>query len=220
MEYSQKEYLMLSGIQHFAFCRRQWALIHVENQWQENYHTAIGNVFHEKAHDNTFVEKRGDIITSRAIPIHSTELKISGECDIVEFRKNLNGVEINGYEGLYIPYPIEYKKGSPKKTDIDILQLVAQVICLEEMFLCDIDRGYIYYGKTRHREEVVISDELKNKVRMMVKEMHMIFKEGYTPKVRLTKACNACSLREVCLPELSETRSVKSYIEKNIKEDQ
>lgn len=220
MEYKQKDYLMLSGIQHFAFCRRQWALIHIENQWQENYHTAVGNVFHEKVHDNTSAEKRGDIIVSRGVPIHSTILKISGECDVVEFRRDARGIKINGYDGTYIPYPIEYKKGSPKKTDIDVLQLVAQAMCLEEMFLCDIECGYLYYGKTKRREKVGITIELKERVSSMAREMHMLFKKGHTPKVKPTKACNSCSLRDICLPELSKFRTVKSYIENNIKEDQ
>lgn len=219
MEYKQKEYLMLSGIQHFAFCRRQWALIHIENQWQENHHTAVGNVFHEKVHDNTSVEKRGDIIVSRGIPIHSTTLKISGECDVVEFRRNAKGIKINSYDGTYIPYPVEYKKGSPKKTDIDVLQLVAQAMCLEEMFLCDIECGYLYYGKTRHREEVKITEELKDRVGRMTKEMHMLFKKGHTPKVKPTKACKLCSLKDICLPELSKVKTVRTYIENNLKED-
>lgn len=220
MEYKQNEYLMLSGIQHFAFCRRQWALIHIENQWQENYHTAVGNVFHEKVHDNTSVEKRGDIIISRGIPIHSNTLKISGECDVVEFRKNSKGIKIDRYDGTYIPYPVEYKKGAPKKTDIDILQLVAQAMCLEEMFLCDIEYGYLYYGKSRHREKVKITEELKVRVGSMTKEMHMLFKKGHTPKVKPTKACNLCSLKDICLPELTKVKTVRAYIEKNIMEDQ
>jgi CRISPR-associated exonuclease Cas4 len=113
--YKQEEYLMLSGIQHFVFCKRQWALIHIENVWQDNYHTAIGNVFHEKVHNSAVFEKRGNIITSRAMPIHSSVLGISGECDVVEFISDKKGVKIQGREGMYIPCPVEYKKGSLKK---------------------------------------------------------------------------------------------------------
>jgi len=211
---------MLSGIQHFVFCKRQWALIHIENVWQDNYHTAIGNVFHEKVHNSAVFEKRGNIITSRAMPIHSSVLGISGECDVVEFHQDMNGIKLYGREGKYIPYPIEYKKGNPKKNDIDILQLTAQSICLEEMFLCNIKCGYLYYGKTRHRERIEITEELKAKVCKLVEEMHLLYNKGYTPKVKFRKDCDLCSLKELCMPVIYNKRTVKEYIEKRIKEEE
>ena len=141
MEYREDDFLMLSGIQHYAFCKRQWALIHIEQQWQENLHTVVGELFHKKAHDKFSYEKRGDVIITRGLPIHSRELGISGECDIVEFQEKENGIKLFGRSGTYQPYPVEYKKGSPKNTEADILQLAAQAMCLEEMFSISVPEG-------------------------------------------------------------------------------
>ena len=146
--YNEEDYLQLSGIQHFAFCRRQWALAYIELQWSENERTVDGKLLHEKAHDVTSEEKRGDLIISRAMPIHSRELGISGECDIVEFHRGETGITLTGREGKYEVVPIEYKRGRPKQNDVDILQLAAQAMCLEEMLCCDIPYGFLYYGCT------------------------------------------------------------------------
>lgn len=121
MEYREEDYLMLSGIQHFEFCRRQWALIHIEQQWKENEHTVEGELLHKRAHDPWAAEKRNDMIVSRGLPIYSRSMGISGACDIVEFCKVQDGISLHGHRGLYQVYPIEYKKGSPKDTEIDIL---------------------------------------------------------------------------------------------------
>ncbi|NLM50619.1 MAG: CRISPR-associated protein Cas4 [Clostridiaceae bacterium] len=217
--YKEEEYLMLSGIQHFAFCKRQWALIQIENVWQENYHTAIGNILHERVHDSTNFEKRGNIIISRGMPIFSASLGIRGECDVVEFVKDSGGVKIHGRDGKYVPYPVEYKKGSPKKNEVDILQLAAQVMCLEEMFLTNIPYGYLYYGQTRHREKIEITKEIREKVSAMFCEMHMLFKRGHTPKVNPSKSCNSCSLVNLCLPVLCKNKSAKDYIENMLNEE-
>lgn len=218
-EYNQEDYIMLSGIQHYAFCTRQWALIHIETAWKENVHTVVGNLFHDKAHSG-MNEKRREIIISRSLPINSRKHGISGECDIVEFHKDENGVNINGRSGKYIPYPIEYKKGSPKTDNIDILQLTAQVICLEEMFCCNIKYGYLFYGKTKRREKIMITLELKEEVSKLFFEMHNLLEKGNIPKIKPTKKCRQCSLADVCLPTLSEKMSVKNYIDKKLKEDE
>ena len=210
--YSEDEYLMLSGIQHFVFCRRQWALIHIEQQWAENYRTADGMVMHRNVHDADFHEKRGDVVISRAMAVSSARLGISGECDAVEFRRNENGIELFGLEGKYSVTPIEYKRGSPKENDSDIMQLAAQAMCLEEMLCCEIDKGYLYYGETRHRTEVKITDELRLKTEKALKEMHELYSRRYTPKVKRTKACNACSLKNICLPVLCSDKSARKYI--------
>lgn len=217
-EYSEDEYLMLSGIQHYSFCKRQWALIHIENQWNENVRTIEGEILHDKAHDNTFKEKRGDVIISRGMPIVSRFLGVSGECDVVEFHKDKNGVNIIGREGLYKVYPVEYKKGKPKMDDIDIMQLTAQAMCLEEMLCCEIEKGFLYYAETRHRETVVIDSQYRNKVITLFDEMHKLYEKRHTPKVKRTKACNACSLKDICLPVLLKKKSVKEYISQAIRE--
>lgn len=125
---------MVSGIQHFAFCRRQWALIHIDEVWAENERTAEGRIIHNTAHDVYRSESRGEVILSRAMPIFSRTLCLSGECDVVEFRRTTkNGISLHGRDGLYTVYPVEYKRGSPKENPCDILQMTAQAMCLEEM---------------------------------------------------------------------------------------
>ena len=212
MEYAEEEYLMISGIQHFKFCRRQWALIHIEQQWSENYHTAVGELMHKKAHGPYITEKRKDVLIVRALPIASRKLGAVGECDIVEFHKCDDGVSLRGHRGLYSIYPIEYKKGKPKVSEEDKLQLVVQTMALEEMFSTQIEEGAIYYGETRRREVVQVSQELRDMATKMFEEMHDYFKRGYTPKVKQSKSCNSCSLKDICLPRLNKAGSVKNYI--------
>ncbi|MGI8214587.1 CRISPR-associated protein Cas4 [Bacillus cereus] len=211
-------YLMLSGIQHFQFCKRQWALIHIEQQWEENVRTIEGKFLHQKADQPFIKEKRGNKFTVRAMPIKSNELRITGVCDVVEFIKDNNGIEINGAEGKYIVQPIEYKRGKPKINDSDVLQLTAQAICLEEMLLCEIKTGFIFYNEIKHRIEVPLTTYEKNNVRSIVKEMYDYYKRKYTPKVKTGSFCKSCSLQNLCLPGLMNKRSVKSYIDGKIHE--
>lgn len=219
MEYTEDEYLMLSGIQHFEFCRRQWALIHIEQQWEENVHTVVGELMHKKVHDPYLVEKRKGVLMVRALPVSSRSMGVSGECDLVEFVKCEDGITLFGHRGFYSVYPVEYKKGKPKKTEEDHLQLVAQAMCLEEMFSTQISEGAIFYGETRRRENVTFSQELRNEVRESFLEMHQYYDRGYTPKVKKTKACNSCSLSDVCIPKLEKSISVKAYLSAMLKED-
>ena len=220
MEYAEDDYLMISGIQHFKFCRRQWALIHVEQQWEDNAHTVDGELMHKKVHDPYLTEKRKEVIIARAMPVSSRELGISGECDAVEFHKCEDGIKLHGHRGLYSVYPIEYKKGKPKLTEEDKLQLTAQVLCLEEMFSTQIPEGAIFYGETRRREPVEITKELREEVRDVFREMHGYYSRRYTPRVKYSKSCNACSLKEICLPKLGKTGSVKSYIQRMLEEEE
>lgn len=144
--------LLISGLQHFSFCRRQWALIHIEMQWDDNYLTVDGSLRHEKADDPEFTEKRGGLIVSRAMPVRSDRYGIVGKCDVVEFRADPSGVPIVGREGLWLPTPVEYKRGRSKVIDADRLQLCAEAICLEEMLCCPpilsayTDRLSLLYG--------------------------------------------------------------------------
>ena len=173
--YKEEDFLQLSGIQHFAFCRRQWALAYIELQWQENVRTVEGKILHENAHDASINEKRGDLLIVRAMPIHSREMGVSGECDVVEFHKVKDGIHLAGKDGLYKAVPIEYKRGRPKTDDSDLLQVAAQAMCLEEMLCCDISYGYIFYGETRHRMKVEFTDEVREKVRKIFAEMHKYY---------------------------------------------
>lgn len=219
MEYSEEDYLFISGIQHFKFCRRQWALIHVEQQWEENVHTVIGELMHKKAHDPYLTEKRKDTIIVRALPVVSKEMGITGECDVVEFRRCEDGVRLHGHRGLYSIYPVEYKKGKPKTDEKDQLQLAAQAMCLEEMFSTKIKEGALFYGETKRREIIHITDELRLEVRDMFQEMHHYFSRHYTPKVKTSKSCSSCSLKESCLPKLSKTVSVGTYVKRMLQEE-
>ena len=213
MEYTEDDYLMISGIQHFKFCRRQWALIHVEQQWAENVHTVMGELMHKKVHDPYLTEKRKDTILVRALPVSSRTMGVSGECDLVEFHKCEDGIRLHGHRGTYLIYPVEYKKGKAKSTDADRLQLAAQAMCLEEMLCCDISYGYIFYGETRHRMKVEFTDEVREKVRKIFSEMHKYYEQRYTPKVKTSKKCNACSLKDICIPALNKKKSVSRYID-------
>lgn len=212
MEYKEDDFLMISGIQHFKFCRRQWALIHIEQQWEENVHTVVGELMHKKAHDPYLTEKRKGVLITRALPVSSRFLGISGECDVVEFHEKEDGMMLHGHRGLYEIYPIEYKKGKPKESEEDILQLTAQAMCLEEMFSSDIQEGALFYGETRRREPVKITEELRIQVKDIVKEMHQYYERRYTPRVKYSKRCNACSLKDICMPKIGKMKSAKNYI--------
>lgn len=213
MIYSEDEYLLLSGIQHFAFCRRQWALIHIEQQWAENYRTVDGNIMHERVHDAGFHEKRGDTIITRAMAVSSARLGLSGECDAVELKRSDDGIEIFGLEGKYSVMPVEYKRGEPKDDDCDIMQLTAQALCLEDMLCCHIPFGFLYYGEIRRRVKVDFDADIRRRTEAAVKEMHELYKRKYTPKVKRRKACNACSLKDICLPVICGNKSASDYVE-------
>lgn len=208
----ERDFLQLSGIQHFIFCRRQWALIHIEKLWQENLLTTEGDIFHQRAHDAQQRERRGDLLILRSLPVVSRRLGLSGSCDVIEFHIDPNGISLRGEEGLWQPYPVEYKRGSPKQHDADKLQLCAQAMCLEEMLCCRIPEGALFYGETRRRLNVSFDDSLRLQVENAVAEMHQLMQRGHTPRVKPTKACGACSLKELCLPRLRRSGSVSAYL--------
>ena len=147
-EYPEEDWLALSGLQHFSFCRRQWALIHIEQQWQENYLTTAGHLEHERAHDYEQSESRGDTLIMRDLRVFSRHLGITGACDVVEFHQSDDGVPLRGRNGLWSAYPIEYKHGQSKTVDADRLQLCAEAMCLEEMLSCEIVEGALFYQRT------------------------------------------------------------------------
>jgi CRISPR-associated exonuclease Cas4 len=216
--YNEDEFIQLSGIQHFTYCRRRFALIYIEQQWVENYLTADGRFMHDRAHNDKIIEKRGDVITMRAVKIASSSLGLSGECDVVEFHSSENGVPLSKRDGLWLPYPVEYKRGSGISEEADSMQLCAQAICLEEMLGCEIGSGALFYGENRRRTTVEFTDELRNAVKTAADEMHELVNRGYTPKVRPGKKCGRCSLADMCLPELNEKKSPLEYINERLSE--
>lgn len=217
--YEENELLQLSGIQHFKFCRRRWALIHIEQQWAENYRTIDGEIMHEKAHDSGNFEARKNILITRGIYIHSLKLGISGQCDVLEFhRTKEGGITLPERDGAWQPFPVEYKRGKPHPQSGDELQLCAQAMCLEEMLCCPIPKGALYYGELRHREIVFFDDALRETVKDSLLEMHRLFQKKYTPKAKPNSSCRACSMKDICLPQIANTPSVDSYIREIIGE--
>ena len=218
MIYPEEAFLQLSGIQHFAFCRRQWALIHIEKQWEENYRTIDGAILHQNAHETAFQESRGDRLITRGVSIYSAELGVSGQCDVLEYHRGSSGIPIAGKDGLWQPFPVEYKRGKPREDTGDALQLCGQAMCLETMLCCEIPEGALYYGEIRRREQVAFTPELRGQVRQLLEQMHDLYQRGYTPKVKPSKSCNACSMKELCLPKLMKNRSVAAYLKAAMEE--
>ena len=218
MEYRQEDFLMLSGLQHFKFCRRQWALIHIENQWADNYRTVDGTLMHHNAHDKHSRESRGDLLITRGMNIFPRTMGVSGECDVLEFLRDEEGISLGGREGLWRPFPVEYKRGTPNHHGADELQLCAQALCLEEMLCCSILEGALYYGEVRGRTPVAFTETLRAEVRASLREMHTLYNRGHTPKVKPKEACNACSLKELCLPRLMRKKPVSDYLRENMED--
>lgn len=213
-EYTPEEMLPLSGLQHFFFCRRQWALIHVEQQWQENVLTVEGKLMHERVDDPFLVESRKGVIVARAVPVASPTLGLSGVCDVVEFAPAAEGVQLPGKDGMYQVTPVEYKRGKQKQEPSDEAQLCAQALCLEEMLATSIPTGYLFYGQTRRRVAVPLTDALREQVRKAAAEMHAYLARGYTPRVKPFKGCRACSLADVCLPKVQgKNTTAAEYIQ-------
>lgn len=216
--YEEDEFLALSGIQHFAFCRRQWALIHIEQIWEENRLTTEGDLMHRRVHNEELREHRGNTLIVRGLAVHSRSLGLTGKCDVVEFHKDKQGHPLAGEDGLWHSVPVEYKHGRSKASDADRLQLAAQALCLEEMFGCDIPLGFLYYGKTKSRERVIFDDDLRASLVSMAEEMHRLYQRRYTPKVKPFAACRSCSLADACLPRVVTQMSVSGFVASRLSE--
>lgn len=211
MAYREEEWLDVAGIQHFLFCRRQWALIHIEQQWQENLRTVEGQIVHEKCHDGALHESRGDLLVARALRLSSATLGVSGVTDVVEFHREKTGVRLHGHEGFWRPVPVEYKRGKPKDGEEDVSQLVLQALCLEGMLCCQIPTGYLFYDEIHRRQKVELTEELRRFVLQTLAEMHKAFSRQVTPKVKVTKKCRNCSLKDLCLPKVEKAADVSAY---------
>lgn len=212
------EYLLISGIQHFIFCRRQWALIHIEQLWDENFFTIDGQIKHDKVDNGDIFDSKNNIRIIRSMPIVSHDLKIQGKCDVVELKPDVDGFYFSKYKEKYSVYPIEYKRGSPKTDESDIMQLLAQAMCLEEMLGLRINEGACFYFETRRREQVIFTDDLRKRLVGIIAEMNNYYDRRYTPRVKKSRKCRSCSLKNLCLPELDGTMSVSQYLEKRVKE--
>lgn len=224
--YPESEWLPLSGLQHLAYCERQWALIHVEQFWSENRLTVEGKQLHEQA-DLPGGKSRRDLRIVRGLPIHSSRLGLSGRADVVEFHRT-TGREVPDCDEDRLrpvlvctpltepwqPFPVEYKRGKPKLGNCDRVQLCAQALCLEEMLGVNIPQGALFYGQARRRKEVVLDAALRSETEQLAARMHELFRNGITPRVRYNrKRCDRCSLLDRCLPKITGvSRSVADYL--------
>ncbi|HHT9106146.1 MAG TPA: CRISPR-associated protein Cas4 [Candidatus Wujingus californicus] len=202
--YTEDDLIQLSALQHFMFCERQCALIHIEQLWSENLFTAEGRVMHDKV-DTANKESRRNIRIEYGVPMRSLRLGLIGKADVVEFHK---------HGDKWIPFPVEYKRGKPKSDNCDKVQLCAQALCLEEMLNVEIPEGSLFYGQTRRREDVGFDKALRMETEEAAKKVHELIESGITPKAEYSAKCKKCSLVELCLPKASKKAS--SYLMKAI----
>jgi CRISPR-associated exonuclease Cas4 len=218
--YTEADLLPLSGLAHIAFCERRWALVHLEQQWQDNRYTAEGNVLHETAHSGASESRPGALIR-RTLPLRSFSLGLSGQADIVEFLPSSGpgAIPIKGRRGLWTPFPVEYKRSRDRDGSIAYrLQLCAQAMCMEEMLGATVPSGAIYDATTRRRQPVEFSEPVRVEVRRMAQRMHQLHSAGLTPGARLIPACRKCSLVDRCLPGLlQDPPRVDAYIRKMLR---
>jgi CRISPR-associated exonuclease Cas4 len=208
MNYTEDDLIQLSSLPHYVFCPRRCALIHVEQVWSENRFTAEGRIMHERVHEEGR-ESRGDVLIEHGVPLRSLRLGLSGKADVVEFYRKP--------DGNWKPFPVEYKRGKPKPDDCDRIQLCAQALCLEEMMEVEIPSGAIFYGKTRHRQDVLFDNKLRKETEETAERVHGLINSGITPKPVYKSKCKSCSLYETCLPKtIEKTRSVQKYLLKEI----
>lgn len=193
--FPESDLLPLSALQHYLFCPRQCALIHLEQQWAENRYTAEGNVAHKRAHDAPD-ESRPRVYITHSLPVRSFTLGVSGQCDVVEFHKDKNGSTTH-------VIPVEYKRGKPKSHRADEVQVCAQAICIEEMLNTQIDDAFLFYGKRKRRTKVHLDDALRSLTRSIAQQMHSMYESRSNPTAVYKKQkCEACSLINICQPNI------------------
>ena len=179
--------IMLSALQHYSYCPRQCALIHVEQAFDENVHTMRGNAVHQRVDEPGFESFEG-VRSEKALPVWSERLGLIGKCDVVEF-----------YPDGRI-YPVEYKHGKKRAKAHDDIQLAAQAICLEEMTGKPVTHGAIYHHTSRRRREVAITDALRRQVEETVGAIRTLLVSGKLPLPVNDARCKECSLKEICQP--------------------
>jgi CRISPR-associated exonuclease Cas4 len=207
--FSEDDLLPLSALQHLLFCERQCALIHVEGLWAENALTVQGGHLHKKV-DAGPNETRGDIRITRGVPLRSLRLGLIGKADAVEFHRG-------GEEG-WRPFPVEYKRGRPKRDRSDEVQLCAQALCLEEMLDVPVPVGALFYGTTRRRLDVIFDAALRAETEAAARHLHELVRSGVTPQATREPKCESCSLLHLCMPDaLGPSRSAIRYLERSLR---
>ena len=216
--YTEDRLVMISALQHLAFCERQCALIHVEQLWAENRLTVLGELLHEKVHAERG-ESRGDIRIARSLKLASYRLGLVGQSDVVEFRrcKQKDGaIRLHGREGWWKPFPIEYKKGKPKENMVDEVQLCAQTMCLEEQLDTEISEGALFYGERKRRHPVDFNVSLRERTERLAARLHAIVEKGETPVPEYGKKCKSCSLFDLCNPSWNRCNQKRQQYEKTL----
>ena len=219
MTYSEDDLIPLSALQHLLFCERQCALIHVEQQWVENLYTAEGRIMHERV-DAGRSESRGKVRIASGLPLRSLRLGLVGRADVVEFHREEDDAarKGSGVTGSR-PFPVEYKRGRPKKEHWDKVQLCAQAICLEEMLGVEVPSGALFYGKTRRRVDVVFDLDLRRETEEAALRLHELIASGETPPARYDEKCESCSFISLCLPKATTgKRTVARYLAEVMRE--
>ena len=220
--YSEEDMLMLSGIQHYMFCPRQWAIIHLTQDWEDNRLTIEGHLLHQNVDNPFYRQKCGNTIVLRSVHIASATLGLYGLTDAVELTPSetaSNAIRHPNYPGYWTMMPVEYKHGKHKPMPCDEVQLAAQVICLEEMHHIHIDYGALFYNEVRRREIISINQDLRNLTEDCAQQMHHIFESRTMPKAEYSSQCKRCSLIDTCLPEIGERQKVSAYLNKNLYEE-
>jgi CRISPR-associated exonuclease Cas4 len=208
MNYSEDDLIMVSALQHIAFCERQCALIHIEQVWSESGLTAEGRIMHERVHEQD-LESRGNVRIEYGLPLRSLRLGLIGKADVVEFHR----VD----RDIWQPFPVEYKRGKPKLDHCDMIQLCAQAMCLEEMLSVSVPKGAIFYGRTRRRFDVSLDETLRKETEDAAEKAHQLITLGKTPPPVYEKRCKSCSLIGECMPKtVGEKFSVKRYLARMI----
>lgn len=195
--------LAISAIQHYAYCPRQFALIHVEQAWADNRYTAEGQILHQRV-DAGEPEQRGALRFERAVQLRSERLGLVGKLDLLEIEKTGDGV---------IYRPVEYKRGKPKVHNWDRLQVCAQALCLEEMRKVHITEAAIWYWETRHREVIPLDGALRSQTEQVIQSALALIQSGHTPEPTAeTKRCKACSLIDFCEPDVFRRDRSSAYV--------
>ena len=216
--YTEDDLLPISALQHLVFCERQWGLIHLEAAWAENRLTAEGRVLHDKAHEPE-TEARKDLRIARGLRLRSFRLGLTGMADVVEFHRQPEGgtgTTLPGVSGLWMPFIVEYKRGSPKMGHEDEVQLCAQAFCLEEMLGVTITFAAFFYGEPRRRTDVILDKTIRQETEIMALRLHEFTEAGITPPAKYDARCKSCSLVNLCLPSISSRKSALTYLNKAV----
>ncbi|EIL98036.1 CRISPR-associated protein Cas4 [Rhodanobacter thiooxydans] len=201
----------ISALQHYLYCPRQCALIHLEQQWAENRQTAEGRLLHLRA-DKPKAERRRGVRTVTAMPLLSLELGITGKADMVEFHVSEAGERA---------FPVEYKRGKPKAHRADEVQLCAQALCLEAMLGTPVVAGALFYGQTRRRQEVAFDTVLRELTRQAIDDIRRMLASGKTPTATYEpKLCDRCSLIDACRPRLLVRRSIEAWLRRQLEDEE